>query len=142
MLEPGISPLPPPRPPKTLRAPGRRWWAALWAAGARWLDPAADELLLVRLCGLIDLAAAVDHQLAKQGRWYTTPQGQRLAHPAVADSRHLHAAITSLMSIAGFTPTDRARLGVAMQGETHDALALFRDRRSRAQAPATDGAAG
>ena len=115
-LADGSRALPAPKPSKTLGKVGLRWWQALWQGGERWLDPSSDFLLIEFICLAQDKLAAIEELLEREGRYYETKQSQKLPHPAVADSKSLSAQIVSWLSLCGFTPTDRARLGVAAQG--------------------------
>lgn len=115
-LAEGFQPMPAPRAPKGLGVIGRRWWAALWQGGSRWLDVESDYLLIELICRAQDKLAAIEFVLERDGRYYETKQSQKLPHPAVADSKSVSAQLVGWLSLCGFTPTDRARLGVAVKG--------------------------
>ena len=115
-LADGFKPMPTPRAPKGLGEVGRRWWSALWQGGERWLDTESDFLLIEFICRAQDRLAEIEKVLTTEGRYYETKQSQKLPHPAVADSKSVSAQIVSWLSLCGFTPTDRARLGVAVKG--------------------------
>ena len=47
-------------------------------------------------------------------RWfYETANGQLVTHPLIKQKSELNAQITAWLSLLGFTPSDRARLGLA-----------------------------
>jgi P27 family predicted phage terminase small subunit len=115
-LAEGFQPLPAPEAPESLGEVGRRWWSALWQGGARWLDVESDYLLIELICRAQDKLAAIEEILEREGRYYETKQSQILPHPAVADSKSVSAQLVGWLSLCGFTPTDRARLGVAVKG--------------------------
>lgn len=115
-LAEGMKPLPAPKAPKGLGVIGRRWWSALWKGGERWLDVESDYLLIELICRAQDKLDAIEKILEQEGRYYETKQSQRLPHPAVADSKSVSAQLVGWLSLCGFTPTDRARLGVAVKG--------------------------
>ena len=115
-LADGFQPLPPPRKPKGLGKVGSAWWSNLWQGGERFLNASTDALVIELICRAQDVLAEIETTLAREGRYYVTKQGQRLPHPGVADSRAVSAQIVSWLSLCGFTPTDRARLGDGAQG--------------------------
>ena len=115
-LAEGIEASKAPKPPKTLGEVGRTWWVALWRGGERWLDVHSDFMLVEIVCQAQDKLAAIEKILESEGRYYLSKQGLRLPSPAVADSRNVSAQIVAWLSLLGFTPTDRARLGVQPSG--------------------------
>ena len=103
-----------PKAPKHLRTVGRAMWVELWDGGRRWLDVKSDRALIEMICRSCDSLADVEKLIAEHGRYYSTPQGHHLVHPAVTDARHLSANIVSWLSLAGFSASDRARLQIPM----------------------------
>ena len=69
---------------------------------------------MTRLCKNFDKIAELELWLGGdvERRWYTSPNGQIVTHPAVKQVEHLDAQCTAHMSLMGFTPSDRARLGL------------------------------
>lgn len=120
---------PAPLPPKTLKVQGRLWWVAIWAGGARWLDPASDLLIVEQVCVTLDQATAIEIDLAKNGRYYLSPQGHELARPGVGDARALRAQVVSWLALLGFTPSARAEMNVAVV--VADDLAGWRRKNNR-----------
>jgi phage terminase small subunit len=68
-----------------------------------------------RLCSNFDKIAELENWLGSdvERRWYTSPNGQIVTHPAVKQIDQMDAQNTAWMSLMGFTPSDRARLGLA-----------------------------
>ena len=118
-----------PKAPKHLRTVGRAMWVELWDGGARWLDVKSDRALIEMICRACDAFADVEKFIAEHGRYYTTPQGHHLVHPAVTDARSLSASIVSWLSLAGFSASDRARLQIPMV--TVNPLSAWRERNRR-----------
>lgn len=91
-----------PEPQRPLGKPGRELWDRIWDLGVSWISPNTDYELLLMTCEMVDerwnLRAKVLH---------TDDHRQR---------RHLHdltRMIVSNLSLLGFSPTDRAKLGLA-----------------------------
>jgi hypothetical protein len=110
-----------PEPHRTLltvggeAGPGRQLWDRLWTAGSRWLKPDDAELILL-LCEQEDERAILRRMV------FQDPNDWR----ARVGLRQLERHITDLLSILGFTPTDRARIG--FRSAENDPLADFRKR--------------
>jgi phage terminase small subunit len=62
-------------------------------------------------------------------RWYTSPNGQVVTHPAVKQIEQMDAQNTAWMSLMGFTPSDRARLGL-QEIRVANELDQYRQRKS------------
>lgn len=98
-LEPATSV---PAPPRPLLQPGLGLWERIWRVGATWISPDTDLELLLLTCEMVDerwnlrIKAMNDGDLA---------MGRRVDR--------LTGLIVSNLSLLGFTPTDRSRLGVA-----------------------------
>lgn len=91
-----------PQPIRPLEEPGLAMWARVWDSGIGWIYPDSDIEILQLTCELIDERVS----LAQALRGSTDPAERR-------SLRQLDAQIVSNLSLLGFTPTDRSRLGVA-----------------------------
>lgn len=91
-----------PEPLRELEEPGMALWARVWDSGIGWISADSDIEILQLTCELIDERVS----LAKALRGSTDPAERR-------SLRQLDAQIVSNLSLMGFTPTDRSRLGVA-----------------------------
>jgi P27 family predicted phage terminase small subunit len=101
-----------PPPPATLSNVGVAVWERLWTAGQAWLSPATDLDILTRLCEAHEERDALREAIAEEGYMVTGSMGQRRANPLLSEVRALEAQMTKWESLCGFTPTDRARLGM------------------------------
>jgi P27 family predicted phage terminase small subunit len=110
----------PPPAPDTLREHGRRAWERLWAAGGRWISPDTDVAVMTRLCEGYDLRADMAARLAADGLMVEGAAGQPRPHPLIAQILAVESMITKYEGLCGFTPADRARLGVAEVRPTAD----------------------
>lgn len=126
IIEPGAEPRRP-RAPQHLGDAGRRWWRSIWLGGARWLDPKTDQLVVELVAVTIDKITRIEIDLENRGRYYSTPSGQELPRPGVADVRAMRAQVVAWLSMLGFSPSMRAEMGAAV--ETDDALTQFRNRK-------------
>jgi hypothetical protein len=91
-----------PEPDRPLGKPGKELWDRVWEAGASWISPHTDIELLLITCELVD------------ERWSLRAQVLR------TDDRHARRQLHDLtriiignLSLLGFTPVDRSRMGVA-----------------------------
>jgi len=91
-----------PEPGRLLGADGFTMWHRVWSAGIPWLSPHTDVELLLMLCESVDERADLVVRVRELG-----DNSDRRALRAV------NAEIASNLSLLGFTPTDRARLGLA-----------------------------
>lgn len=91
-----------PEPGRPLLKYGRELWDKVWEAGVNWISPTTDMELLLMTCELVD------------ERW-----NLRIKVMQNDDSRmrrglrDLDRLIIGNLSLLGFTPSDRSRLGVA-----------------------------
>lgn len=104
----------PPEPHRVLGTHGRKLWDSAWEYGAVWLFHTDHELLLTA-CELLDERVRLRVQVMQVGDWR-----ERLALRQL-DDRFLEA-----LSMLGFTPTDRARMGVAEVTKNVSKLDQFR----------------
>jgi hypothetical protein len=91
-----------PIPPRPLGADGTVLWDRAWTAAHGWLSPATDGELLLMLCESIDERATLRYRVMAHG-----DGDERKA------LRSLDKQIMAGLSLLGFTPTDRTRLGLA-----------------------------
>lgn len=84
---------------------GTALWERVWGSGARWISPETDLELVQILCETLDERVAVRVDVIRKGT-SATPKERRML-------RDLDRQVVEGLSILGFTPTDRARLGLA-----------------------------
>ena len=110
---------------------GTSYWKVLWTGGRRHLSELHDTPLMTRLCKNFDKIAELELWLGKdvERRWYTSPNGQVVTHPAVKQIEQMDAQNTAWMSLMGFTPSDRARLGL-QEIRVANELDQYRQRKS------------
>lgn len=140
---PGHRPLPdPPLPgegimsantvpePPALGQDGLKLWNTVWTAGKKWLSPDSDEAMIVMLCQAQDEMEEIRRamQVGDIKRFYTLANGQQVTHPLVNQLKDLRVQITGWLSALGFSPSDRARLGVG-EVKQHDVLDELQKRR-------------
>jgi len=101
-----------PAKPRGIGTRGRKEWQKIWEAG-HWLHDDQDYAWveqIVRAYDDIDTFRAV---VAEDGLVVKGSLGQPVAHPLVAEIRKCEMTIRQCLSVLGFSPTDRARLGLA-----------------------------
>jgi len=91
-----------PEPMRPLGSSGQALWDRSWEAGRNWLSPKTDIETLLIICEQLDERVALRIQVITQG----DPTDRKAL-------RELDKQILAGMSILGFTPTDRARMGLA-----------------------------
>lgn len=92
-----------PDPLRPLGVEGRRSWDRIWSGGAVWLSPASDIEMVQAFCETIDERTALrELVMSGEGDWR-----DRIA------LRNLDAQLKTALSLIGFTPVDRTRMGVA-----------------------------
>lgn len=108
-----------PEPHRTLGVHGRALWDRVWSSGAAWLRPALDGDIVLMACEMTDERSMLRSIVfTQQGAWR-----ERRA------LREIDRQITSLLSQIGFSPTDRATLGIG-EHKQHE----FNDIRRRIEA--------
>lgn len=125
---PSASTIPTPPP---LGKDGIGLWDQVWSAGQKWLSPKSDYSMTLMLCQAHDEAEQIRRALAvgEVRRFYVLPNGQQVTHPMVNQLKDLRTQITAWLSSLGFSPTDRARLGLTEVRE-NDALDELERRRT------------
>ena len=92
-----------PKPPRPLvTAAANELWDRTWSMGQTWLSPSTDIELLLMTCEMIDERWNLRIKVLQDNR----PEERR-------GLRELDKQIVNNLSLLGFTPTDRSRLGVA-----------------------------
>ena len=91
-----------PEPLRNLGTPGRDFWDRLWSGGLTWIAPQSDIELVQILCEQIDERQLLRYRVMTEGDWRERN-----------GLRQLDSQIMTGLSMLGFTPTDRARLGLA-----------------------------
>ena len=99
LLEPGEGL---PVPDRPLGKPGLELWDRVWESGATWISPHTDMELLLITCELVDERWSLRAKVLQN----EDPKQRRQLND-------LTRIIISNLSLLGFTPTDRSRLGVA-----------------------------
>ena len=91
-----------PQPDRPLGKPGKELWDRVWDAGASWVSPTTDMELLLITCELVD------------ERWSLRAKVLQTEDKALRRQlNELTRILIGNLSLLGFTPTDRSRLGVA-----------------------------
>ena len=81
---------------------GQQLWDRTWEAGVNWISSNTDVELLLMTCEMVD------------ERWNLRIKVMQTDDPAMRKGlRALDKQIVSNLSLMGFTPSDRSRLGVA-----------------------------
>lgn len=91
-------------PPEGLGKAGSALWSRVWDQGETWISPDLDTVLLERVCRALDRAAVLE--LAFEA----DPSDRKL----VMSINETDRLIISGLGLLGFTPADRARLGLAV----------------------------
>lgn len=113
---------------------GLELWAHVWQAGRQWLAPEADRTLVTKLCQAEDEYEQIREAFAtgQAERVYVTSNGSIVSHPFIAQMKDLRVQMTSWLSALGFSPADRARLGLAEVRVRDELDELERRRNERA----------
>lgn len=98
-LEPVVSV---PDPARPLLKYGREFWDKVWGSGLTWISANTDAELLLMTCELVDERWNLRVRVMQSNDWR-----ERRA------LRELDDRIIRNLSLLGFTPADRSKLGVA-----------------------------
>ncbi len=91
-----------PEPTRPLLKYGREVWDKVWEVGVNWISPNTDIELLLMTCEMID------------ERWNLRVKVMQTDDPKLRRGlRELDKQIINNLSLLGFTPADRSRLGWA-----------------------------
>jgi len=91
-----------PEPPRQLFEAGQQLWDRVWENGLSWISPHSDLELLMMTCEQID-----ERIKLRASVWNNNRSDERKA------LRALDKEIVNNLSLLGFSPADRTRLGVA-----------------------------
>lgn len=103
-------------------------WEKIWNAGAGWLDPKSDALLVELVARKASEIARMERRLAGVDSFYETKSGAILAHPGFAQLRAAQAQFVAWSALLGLNPSTRSELHVTQNVEV-DELNLFRMRK-------------
>jgi hypothetical protein len=92
----------PPDPARPLGQAGRELWERVWTAGANWLAERVDAEQVLILCEQVDERQQLRVRVLRDNDWRDR-----------AALRALDAQVMSGLSVLGFNPVDRSRLGAA-----------------------------
>jgi hypothetical protein len=91
-----------PEPSRPLMKYGREVWDTVWQVGVNWISPNTDLELLLMTCEMVD------------ERWNLRVKVMQTDDSKMRRGlRELDRLIIGNLSLLGFTPTDRSRLGWA-----------------------------
>lgn len=91
-----------PEPPRPLLKYGQELWDRVWQLGTTWISPNTDIELLTMTCEMID------------ERWNLRVKVMQNDDARMRRGlRELDRQIVSNLSLLGFSPSDRSRLGLA-----------------------------
>ena len=107
-----------PVPHRPLGPAGQQFWERVWSVGFTWISPQMDIELLQVVAEQIDERVALRMRVLKQNDWRDR-----------AALRSLDAQVLDCLSLLGFTPVDRARLGF-VEVKIKNELEEFRKRKA------------
>lgn len=102
-----------PSPPEGLGDRGLTEWGNIWEAGQHWLHQKEDYHWIEQIVRAYDDIAAFRAEIENTGLIVKGYAGQQAANPLLREIRDCEATIRKCLSQLGFSPTDRARLGLA-----------------------------
>lgn len=111
--------------PRGLKRRGRLEWQKLWKAGF-WLNPTQDYHWCEMIVRAYDDIEQFRKRITADGLVQKGSLGQPVAHPLIAEIRKAEATIRQCLSVLGFSPTDRARLGI-MEAKAQREIAGVKD---------------
>jgi hypothetical protein len=117
-----------PQPPRRLLKYGHDLWNRVWGMGATWVSDRTDLELLTMTCEMVD------------ERWNLRVKVMQTDDATMRRGlRELDRQIVSNLSLLGFTPSDRSRLGVAEVKAKSKLEELMERRATRSERLAGDG---
>jgi P27 family predicted phage terminase small subunit len=99
--------------PEGLGERGTLEWNKTWIAGQAWLHKGEDYHWIEMLCRAYDEMEIYTAEIKKTGLIVKGYAGQKTANPLIKEKRECERVIMKCLSQIGFSPTDRARLGLA-----------------------------
>ncbi len=116
--------------PRGLQRHGKTEWHKIWACGP-WLNPDQDYPWVEMIARAYDDIDIFRKQIETDGLIVKGYAGQTVAHPLIAEVRKCEDTIRRCLSILGYSPTDRIRMGLA-EVKRQSALQDFLDKSSAA----------
>jgi len=103
-----------PKMPAGLGKPGKKAWFEVWDNGP-WLHPFEDHHLVAIVAKNYDLINAFELKIEETGLILSGGgyNGQDVANPLLKEIKSCEQVILTCLSKLGFSPSDRARLGLA-----------------------------
>jgi P27 family predicted phage terminase small subunit len=101
-----------PVPPDELGERGLSEWQKIWSAGY-WLSDEQDYHWVAMIATAYDEIAAYRAAIMEEGMTVLGIHNATVAHPLISEVRKAQQVIIKALSQLGFSPTDRARLGLA-----------------------------
>ena len=98
--------------PFDLKDRGVTEWEKVWDAGF-WLKPDQDYHWVEMIARAYDDIDIFRQAVREEGLTVRGYNGQTVAHPLIAEIRKAEALIQKCLQVLGFSPTDRAKLGIA-----------------------------
>jgi hypothetical protein len=89
-------------PPRPLGQTGQEFWDRIWGMANTWISPESDLELLLMTSEMIDERWSLRVNVFRDNR----PEDRKAL-------RNLDKQLVSNLSLLGFSPTDRSRLGIA-----------------------------
>ena len=98
--------------PEGLGTRGTIEWNKLWQSGP-WLHPQEDFRWVEMIARAYDEIEIYRARVQHDGLITMGYAGQTVAHPLIKEIRECEKVVQKCLSVLGFSPTDRARLGLA-----------------------------
>lgn len=111
--------------PRGLGRRGRAEWRKIWEAGF-WLAPNQDYAWVEQIVRAYDDIETFRKRVNDDGLVQKGSLGQPVAHPLIAEIHKCETTIRQCLSVLGFSPTDRARLGI-MEAKARKEIADVQD---------------
>jgi P27 family predicted phage terminase small subunit len=102
-----------PVPPDDLADRGLTEWERIWTAGSSWRAPEQDYHWIAMTARAYDDIDEFRARVNRDGLIQQGSMGQVIAHPLISEIRKCETLIMKCLATLGFSPSDRARLGLA-----------------------------
>jgi hypothetical protein len=116
-------------PLRPLGSAGQQLWDEIYQVGGMWISPQSDTQLLQMVCELLDRREILREE-------FLADPTERKVNMSLLETEKL---IQTSLSLLGFTPSDRSRLGLA-QVKAKSKLEELMDRRANRVEEFEDGA--